>query len=438
MKRAVAALGLAALWLARASSAETLDLTLRDAVGRALSDGTAARIATQRVEGARAAAEVALATLLPTLDTSLAGAEQAINLKTFGFTPAGFPSLIGPFTTVDGRVTAAAKLVDFAALRRYQAARSGIHVSIEDRQSTENEVAAAVATLYVAMQRAQAELDQAEANVELFAKLRDFARDQEKAGVAIQLDTLRADVQLARQKQALLVARNDLDATRLALLHAIGADLGAEVRLVDPLREAESEFSRIDDALAAAAAGRPELQASRERIRAAELQVAAARAERWPIVGVQAFASANGNGPNDLDATYLAGGTVTLPLFTGGRIDGEISAARARRHEIDLSALELERQVAEEVRRSLLAFQSAKSRVSLATDNARLAAAELEVTRDRFANGLSTSIDVDNAQTSLTAAQNAHIDALADEAQAAVDIQRATGRIRDLVPGGRL
>jgi len=60
-----------------------------------------------------------------------------------------------------------------------------------------------------------------------------------------------------------------------------------------------------------------------------------------------------------------------------------------------------------------------------------------KVTRDRFANGLSPSIEVDNAQTSLSAAENARIDALADEAQAAVDLQKATGKIRDLVPGGR-
>jgi outer membrane protein TolC len=59
------------------------------------------------------------------------------------------------------------------------------------------------------------------------------------------------------------------------------------------------------------------------------------------------------------------------------------------------------------------------------------------VTRDRFANGLSTSIEVDNAETSLSAAQNARIDALADEAQADVDLRKATGKIRDLVPAGK-
>src|SRR5262249_19323245 len=153
-------------------------------------------------------------------------------------------------------------------------------------------------------------------------------------------------------------------------------------------------------------------------------------AERWPVIGATAFASENGTALSDLDTTYAAQGTLTLPIFTGGRIEGEISAARAERRERELEALEVERQIRETGRPAPPAHQSAKSRVELALENTRLAAAELDLTRDRFANGLSPSIDVDNAQTSLSAAENARIDALADEAQAAVDLQKATGTIR--------
>ncbi|HSD10531.1 MAG TPA: TolC family protein [Candidatus Binatia bacterium] len=426
----------AAVLAARTGRAESIDLSLADAVARALSEGTAARIATERVEGARALADISRAALLPTLQTSLAGSDQIFNLKTFGITPPGASSLVGPFTVLDGRVSAATKLIDVAAIRRYQAARQSMKVSESERRATENNVAAAVATVYVAMQRAQAKVEQAEANVQLFEKLRDLAKDQEQAGVAIKLDTMRADVQLTRERQALLVARNDRDASRLALLHAIGSDLGAEVRLTDALVERTNGFASVEDALSLARVERPELRASEERLQAATLRLAAVRAERLPTIGAEAFAAENGNGPSDLDTTYTAGGTLTLPIFTGGRIDGEISAARAEARSLELEKLELERQINEDVRRAMLALQSAKSRIGLAQENADLASAQLDVTRDRFANGLSTSIEVDNAQTSLTAAKNAHIDALADEAQADIDLRKATGRIRELVPGG--
>ncbi len=437
MKRSALFFLAPALLVAGSAYAEPIELSLADAVARALSDGTAARIAAERVEGARALAQISRSALLPTLQTSLAGSDQVINLANFGFTPPSGSPLTGPFTVLDGRISAASKLIDVAAFRRYQAASHGVTVSLSERRAIENDVAAAVATVYVAMQRARAKVEQAGANVQLFEKLRDLARDQEKAGVAIKLDTMRADVQLTRERQALLVARNDYDASGLALLHAIGADLGAEVRLTDSLRERTGDFASAEDALSLARAERPELRASVERLQAAMLRLGAARAERWPTIGAEAFAAENGNGPSDLETVYTAGGTLTLPIFTGRRIEGEISAARAAAHELELEKLELERQIAEDVRRALLAFESAKSRVGLAKDNADLASAQLDVTRDRFANGLSTSIEVDNAETSLSAAQNARIDALADEAQADVDLRKATGKIRDLVPAGR-
>jgi outer membrane protein TolC len=415
--------------------AGSIDLSLADAVAQALSEGTAARIAAEQVDGARALAQIGRAALLPTLQTSLAGSDQIFNLKTFGITPPTGSALVGPFTVVDGRLSAATKLIDLAASRRYQAARQMMKVSESELHATENNVAAAVATIYVAMQRAQAKVEQAEVNVRLFEKLRDLAKDQEQAGVAIKLDTMRADVQLTRERQALLVASNDRDAARLALLHAIGSDLGAEVRLTDPLVEPAVAFASVADALSLARTERPELRASEERLRAAALRLDAVRAERLPTIGAEAFVAENGNGPEDLDTAYTAGGTLTLPIFTGGRIAGEISAARAAARTLELEKLELERQIDEDVRRALLAFQSAKSRVALSRENADLASAQLDVTRDRFANGLSTSIEVDNAQTSLSAAQNAHIDALGDEAQADIDLRRATGRIRELVPG---
>ena len=87
------------------------------------------------------------------------------------------------------------------------------------------------------------------------------------------------------------------------------------------------------------------------------------------------------------------------------------------------------------MRQALLSYESARTRVSVAQESERLAREELEFARDRFTNGVSSSIEVDNAQTSLITAQDDRIAALADEAQARFDLARATGAIRDLIPG---
>jgi outer membrane protein len=192
----IAAFGIALLACAPAG-AEPLNLSLRDAVARALSDGTAARIATERVDVSRAQADQARSALLPQVSGQVQDYNQVLNLKTFGLTLPGFPSLVGPFNVFDAHVTLAAQLIDFSARRRYQAARQGVVVADVERERTENEVATAVATLYVALQRAQANVDATRANLELFTKLRDLANDQREAGVATKLDSTRADVALA-------------------------------------------------------------------------------------------------------------------------------------------------------------------------------------------------------------------------------------------------
>jgi outer membrane protein len=412
--------------------AEVLRLTLREAIARGLSEGTAARIATERVDLSRAQADQARSALLPQVSGQVQDYNQVLNLKTFGLSLPGFPSLVGPFNVFDAHVTLAAQLVDVSARRRYQAARQGVVVADVERERTENDVATAVATLYVALQRAQANVDATRANVELFTKLRDLANDQREAGVATKLDSTRADVALAREQQTLLVSENQRDAARLSLLHSIGADQTLAVVLVDALNE-EPATETPEGALAAARSRRPELRSIEERIRSIDLSIAARRAERLPTLAAQFQGGYNGNYLGDLSWNRTVGALVSVPIYTGGRISSEIAESESLRRELVLERTETQRQVEEEVRRALLTLQSARNRAQVAADNVRLASEELDFARDRFANGVSSSIEVDNAQSSYASARADRITALADEAQARFDLARATGQIRDWI-----
>jgi outer membrane protein TolC len=250
------------------------------------------------------------------------------------------------------------------------------------------------------------------------------------------LDTTRADVQLARQRQTLLVATNQRDVARLALLRAIGADLGTDVVLADDWTRAGDPVPTLDEALAAARASRPELPVAAERLRAADLLAEAARAEKLPTVGAQAQATESGNRVSDLAWSRTFAATVNVPIFTGRRVEARIAEARAEREEVLLEQRDAERQVEQEVRQALLAIENARSRVELAGQSVRLAEEELELASDRVKAGVASSIEVDNAQTSLASARDLRLDAQADEAQARFDLARATGRIRTLIPKG--
>jgi outer membrane protein len=419
---------------ARAAGAETLKLKLEDAIRMALDFGTAARLATTRTAEASARALEAHSALGPQVSFQGLAASESINLQTFGFDPGpGQPPVAGPFNVVEGRVIAALNLIDVAAKRRWQAAQAGVQVSEEDRRRTENEVAAAVATLYVAVGRSSTRIEAIRADVELFDKLRQLALDQKTAGVGTRLDTTRAEVQLARQRQALLVAINQRDVARLALLRAIGADLGTEIELADPLAPAVPAPA-LAAALAEARQSRPEMALYDRRLAAARLTLAAAEAEKLPTLGTQIQAVENGNRVSDLAWNRTIGATVTIPLWTGRRTEAHIASAKAALDQVVLEQHDSERQIEQEVRRALLNWENARSRAELAGQSVKLAQDEVEQSSDRFKNGVAPSIEVDNAQTSLTAARDSQIDALADQADARYDLERATGQIRNLIP----
>jgi outer membrane protein len=432
---AVLVLALTGMGSGASAAPEPLRLSLADAIARALSEGTAARLATVRTDEASALALEARSALRPQISLGGLVASQSINLQTYGFSPpAGEPPVVGPFDVYDTHLTIAMNVIDFAAKRRYAAAQAGIKVSEEERRRTENDVAAAVASLYVSVGRASSRIEGIRADVELFGKLRQLALDQKNAGVGTRLDTTRSDVQLARRQQALLAAINQRDAARLALLRAIGADLGSEVELADDWSRAGETAPVLADALATAQGGRPELTVLTERERAADLSLAAARAEKLPTVGIQAQGVESGNHPDELLWSRTIGASVNVPLWTGRRTEARIAQAQARLAQLKLEHTDTLREIEQQVRQALLTWDNAASRVELAEQGVRLADDELEQASDRFKNGVAPSIEVDNAQTSLVAARDARIDALADLAQARFDLARATGQIRSLIP----
>lgn len=417
---------------ARGEERPTLRMTLRDAVRLALTEGTAKRLAEDRVAEARLSIDEAGAAFRPKVDVFARGFDSSLDLETIGFTLPNGERIIGPYGAFESQIRAAMSVFDVAARKKRELAERGVEVSGLEVRTVENEVAAAVAKLYTLAQKSEAQIGAHEATVTLFERLLQVAEDQHAAGVATRIDLTRAEAQLARERQALIVSRSHRDAIRLALLHALGADQSSEIVLLDALSPAGSVAS-LDESLREARENRPELAVLDARLRQAGAGIETAKASRMPVLSLQAQAGYSGYNMNDLDLTRTIAAVVTVPIYTGGMVDMQIGRATLMAHEVELARTETERQIEEDVRRAQLGFETAKSRVALANTNVRLADEELELARDRFVNGVANGMEVDNAQTSFVAAKQDQIGALADQRQAELDLARATGAIRALI-----
>jgi outer membrane protein TolC len=407
-----------------------LPLTIAGAIRMALSEGTQARLARTGEERARIAQREALDAMLPQANANLLRYNQSINLETFGFTLPGLPPIVGPFNVTDAQVTAAMQLFNIAALRAYQSRKAGLNASRYDVERAENDVAAAVARLYVLVARSEAQVNARTADVKLFTELARVANDELKAGTGTRLDVAQANVQLARAQQALLSARNDRETARLALLNAIGADESTDVILSDALK-APSNVPDGATAIAKAREQRPDLKALEIQEQAAQLFVDAQRDRRLPSVSLDFVGDYSGNRTTDLLWSRRIAAMASMPIFRGD-INSAIARAKVDLEDIRTRHHAAQRDVEQEVRSSLLTVQNANARVAVAAENVNVAEEALTIARDRRSAGYGSPVEVDRAEDLYRQAHEDLIAAQADAAMAWYSLQHATGDIRSL------
>jgi outer membrane protein TolC len=420
------------LFLSFASTlrADELRLSLQKAIEMALGSGTQAQLAHSEEERARIARREALGDMLPQADARFLRYNQSINLQTFGFEVPGQPPIAGPFNVTDAQVSAAMQLFNVAAIRRYQSLQLGERATHLDSLAADNDVAAAVARLYVLIQRADAQVESRRADVTLFERLVTAAEHEFEAGVGTKLDIAQQNLQLRRVRQALLLAENDRRNASLALANAIGADESAEIVPTDPLPTANAPPA-ADAALVIAREQRPDLRALRLHEDEARLNLQAQQARRLPALSADFEGDLSGNQADDLRWTRRIAGVVSVPLFRSD-INAAIARAQLQFHDARVRREQYERDVEQEVRRALLGAESASARVVLAGEAVQVAEQALTIARDRRSAGYGSPIEVDRAEDSYRQAREDLISAQADAAAAQYEVRRSTGEISTL------
>jgi outer membrane protein TolC len=407
---------------------EPLRLTLGDAIRMALGTGTQAELARSNEQLARIARSEALSALLPQADARLIRYNQSINLETFGFSLPGLPPVVGPFNVTDAQLGAAVQVFNLAALRHYQSLKSTASASRYQTEQAENDVAASVARLYLIVQRAQSQIDARQADIALFTRLLQTSQDEFQAGTGTRLDVAQSNVQLTRARQTLLAAQNDRQNASLALLNAIGAEESRDVVIADSAT-APASIPEVGTSLATARTQRPELREAEEQEKAARLTVEAAKARLLPSLSFDFLGDLSGNHSTDLLWTRRIAATLGVPLFHAD-INANIARAKVQLHDAQTRHTQVERDVEQDVRRSLMTLQNAEARVAVANESVKVAEEALTVARDRRAAGYGSPVEVDRAQDAYRQAHEDSIAAQADASAAQFDYEHATGGIR--------
>jgi outer membrane protein TolC len=407
-----------------------LKLTLDRAVGLALKQNPTAQIAVLQAAQAVQDKNIARAGLLPQADLQAYDAVRRSNIQAqLGIEIPGFPQHIGPINIFNAGPTFGMPVFDLNLWNRYRSARAGANASRENSLSTREQVILLVVSQYIGTLRAMATVEAARSRVELAQALYDQAADLQKEGVGTGIDTLRANVELQNEKQALLVAETDRDASLFGLSKLLNLDPRQDIELADSLRFFDTPQPDVDPSIDQALATRPEWKALDEQARAAAYDKKASEDLRLPTVRIDGNWAYQGTRLNNGIPVYNYQATFDVPLFTGGRTHAEIVKSDLQLKVINEQRADLRNQIALDVKTSLLNLKSARNQVDVANLGVVLSEEEVDQARDRFKAGVANNIEVIQAQDALARANDNQIAALYRFNQARADFAKSIGQM---------
>jgi outer membrane protein TolC len=427
MKILIAVLSLAAV----GASAENIPAVgVRDAIAAAVATNLTTKLAQADDEAARARALEAASALLPSV---LGTASQARvfreNLASQGLTFGGINPMIGPFDSFDARARLTQTLFDLSSIRRYRAAGAGKELAVHEEALAREQVAAAAALSYIEAVRAKKSVAAARADADLASDLLRLAEDQHAHGTATGVDVVRAKTRLSDSDVALQRARLAERQAEIKLMRVAGWPLSQSIELKDDLTPGATAVAAVEASLAGAVSSRPEIRIADARLRVDRELLGAAQGGRAPVLAASADIGLSGNLP-DSGARTTGGIAVglSLPLFSGGLIAGQVREARSALAKSEARMADVRVQVEEDMRLAYETDQEAAHEVGSARQTVELAQQELTMSQDQYAAGTGDNIQVVTAQDELTRARDTYVTALARQQDARVNLAAALGQ----------
>jgi outer membrane protein TolC len=420
-------------------SKETLQLTVLEVIERALRHNLGVLLSEQDSERASGARTVALAELLPNVRASASVSRQKINLEAFGFpldaSPlvSTFPRIVGPFTVYDARVFLTQSVFDLSAYNEAKAEGHNLAAARHSYRSARDLVVLVAANAYLQVMATGARAASARAQLETADTLHRQAQSLRESGIVAGVDVIRAEVRLMTERQRTTASENEFQKAKLQLARIIGLPVGQEFTLNEVVPNVPRTDLTLEQALERAYTQRPDYLASLDRVRAAESSRRAVVGEGLPSFKVRADYGTIGLTLSTSLPTFNLTGAVDVPIFEGGRLQGRLAEADAELRERRAEAEDMKTEVYYDVRSAFLDLQSTEEELKAATRARELAALQLTQSRDRFAAGVVSNIEVVQAQEAVALASEQFINAEYGFNLAKAMLARSLGSAEDAV-----
>jgi outer membrane protein TolC len=417
---------------------EEIKLTLQDAVARGLKFNLGLIDSEQSDAQARAQREHAFAELLPQISGRAEQTYQQVSYKQLNIKlPAASGLTIAPtsggFGYSEAQINADAPVLNVRLLERYRQQKALETASLLSTKDARDVVVFAVGAAYFQVVASQARLETAKAALASAQELNRQVEDQYKSEVSPEIDSLRAKVEQSTAEQRVVDAANDLEKDKLTLDRITGIPLAQRWRLSGDY--AYVAMIDLGSNQALTSQSRYDVASAKMAVTAAKLGVKAARAERLPEIAFGGSYGGGGINPANYNQIYSVQGSLTVPIFTSGRIRSDVHATQAVLVQQDAEYRDLEGRAEYDIRTSRLDARSSESAVKVAEANQKLAERALQQSEDRYKSGVTNYLEVLQAQEARVTANENYIASLFSYNVAKIALARALGSAETRLTG---
>ena len=405
---------LAALLLLFAASASGEVVTLQEAVNRALTSNNLLKAAELEQGAAEQDVAASRSRYLPRLflesGAALSNTPSTVfmmKLDEGRINPASdftADALNNPSARADFRsaLTFEQPLLDFAIATGVELAGKGAESAALSLQGRREEIAFRVFLAYLGVRKAQAFREIADQALATAREHDRLAGVREKDGIGLKSDRLRAATALAEAAQRLVSAKNDLLLARMRLNLLAGGPEGGVLDVGDVPKLQEPTLGQ-GDLVALGRQSRADLKVAEKSVQRGELAVKQAGNAFLPTLYAR-----GGYQLNDRDlplgtdqGSWNVGVNLRWELFDGARRSHEKQKAELSRKEAAALLENERREVALQVTESVLHRQEAALRLESARAAVRDAEEGLRLVGLRFGNGLSSIVELMDAEAAL-------------------------------------
>jgi len=408
-------------------TAGTLDLSLADAIDRGLRFNLGVIENQASLRQAQAQRLRSLSTMVPSVSALLRQNLDQLSTIAIGLKVPGVPRSSGQFGYQEAYFAFSDTGVNMSSLYQYRASRQAVESQNLSLEDAGNVVVLAAGTAYLQVQASEARVETSKAQLDVARELEAQTLNRVRSGLAAEIEGLRASVQRQTSEQRLTVAEANFDDDKLTLSRIIGLPSGQEFKTTTHVGYKPWTGGDLNISLQEAQQNRADVKSAQSAAEAARLSKRAAQMERVPGLSFNGYYGSVGTTLGNSTNTYALAATVSVPLFTGGRIHAEIQDASAQVDRKQSEYADLQGRVNYEVRHAFTDLRAAESAVQVAESNTRLAQQTLEQARDRFANGVTNNLEVVQAQQDVVAANENYIASLFAHNLAKLTLLRAMG-----------